>query len=245
MVPAMNNMCPTCGAIYNVASKDLGRRIKCKKCGTSLEVRESGLEIEDPNAPPAAKLAPAGDLIDDEPEAPRKKRDRDRRPSGPAFNPMELLAKVGGIPSILFAFGVFLIIFTGFQQSIGKAKIDKRQAAVEEGQADMNGRQRLYDEKKDKSSKDEDDLKRAKEDWEKKKKVLEEEKVISELANKRSGYVDAYVLMFGFLLIAFGCLGYMIGDYGTVLRVVAAIIVAAMVLALFKASAGVSEYKLI
>ena len=236
----MNNACPTCGAIYNVFPKDVGRRIKCKKCGSSLEVRDSGLEIEDPNAPPPPAPKPPDPDPDD--DRPRKKT---RRPIGPGMNPMELLAKVGGIPTILFAFGVFLIIFTGFQESIGKAKLEKRQAAIDEGQAEMNGAQRRYDENKEKTSKDDENLKQLKENWEKKKKVLEEEKLISDLANKRGGYVDRYVMMFGFLLIAFGCLGYLISDFGLVLRIIASIILAAMVLSLFKSAAGVTEYKLI
>lgn len=233
----MNNTCPTCGAIYNVAAKDIGRRIKCKKCGTSLEVREGGLEIEDPNAPPAAAvLKPQEEDIDE--DRPKKKRDRDRRAAGPSINPMELLAKIGGLPTILFGFGVFVILFTGFQEAIGKAKVDKRQAAIEEGQAKVNGAQRRYDENKNKTAADDENIKQLKENWEKEKKALEEEKLISELANKRSGYVDNYVLMFGFLLIAFGCMGYLIADYGMVLRIVAAVILLFMVMAMFKSVVG-------
>jgi predicted Zn finger-like uncharacterized protein len=230
----VNNTCPNCGAIYNVAMKDLGRRIKCKKCGSSLEVRESGLEIEDPNAPPPVTGKPVEEADLD--EAPKRKKDR--RPAGPAFNPMELLAKVGGIPTVLFGFGVFIILFTGFQDAIGKAKIDKRTAAIEEGQARINGDQRRYDELKNKTGADDEKIKQAKENWEKEKKALEEEKLISELANKRSGYLDRYVMMLGFLSIAFGCMGYLIADYGLVLRIVAAVILLFMVMAMFKATVG-------
>ena len=227
----MNTSCPTCGAIYNVAAKDIGRRIKCKKCGSSLEVRDTGLEIEDPNAPPPQASKPPEEDFDDRP---RKKGRR----AGPAFNPMEMIGKIGGIPTVLFGLGVFLIIFTGFQVAIGKAKIDKRQAAIEEVQAETNGAQRKYDEKKEHTESETKDLQQTRENLEKRKKLVEEEKTISELANKRSGYFDTYVMMFGFLLIAFGCLGYLIGVYGMVLRIVAAIILVAMVMALFKASFG-------
>jgi predicted Zn finger-like uncharacterized protein len=229
----VNNTCPKCGAIYNVASKDVGRRIKCKKCGSSLEVRDTGLEIEDPNAPPpvTGTILPEAELED----APRRKS---RRPAGPAIDPMQLLAKAGGIPTILFGFGVFIILFTGFQEAIGRAKIDKRQAAIEEGQARVNGAQRRYDEKKDKTSADDEAMKKVREDWDKEKKVLEEEKTLSELANKRGNYVDRYVMMFGFLCIAFGCMGYLIADYGLVLRIVAAVILLFMVMGMFKGTVG-------
>jgi hypothetical protein len=232
----LNNACPTCGAIYNVFPKDVGRRIKCKKCGSSLEVRDSGLEIEDPNAPPPVTGKPVEESeVDESP-----KRKKDRRTSGPAFNPAELLKQLGGIPTILFALGLFLVIFTGFQEAIGKAKLDKRQAAIDEIQAEVNGAQRKYEEKKEHTDQETKDLQQLRESYDKKKKLAEEDRTISELANKRSSYMDKYVLMLGFLLIAFGCLGYLISDFGMVLRVVAAIILLFMVMALFKASVGQS-----
>jgi hypothetical protein len=235
----MNNMCPTCGAIYNVAGKDIGRRIKCKKCGTGLIVNESGLEIDDPNAPvatPKAAVEPEDDFEDV--EAPR--RQRDRRPAGPAFNPKEALAKLGGIPTILFGFGVFIVLFVGFQEAVGKAKIERRQAAIDEGLAEVNDAQRRYDEKKEKKPEDEKALTQTKENWEKKKKDLEADRLSAELANKRGNYWDKYFLMLGFMFIAFGCLGYLLADYGLVLRIVAAVIMLFMIMALFKAAVGAS-----
>jgi predicted Zn finger-like uncharacterized protein len=226
-------MCPTCGAVYNVAAKDIGRRIKCKKCGTSLEVRDSGLEIEDPNAPaPAPK--PVDDL-DDAADTPRKKRDR--RPAF-AIDPLQLLNKIGGIPTILFAFGLFIVLFTGFQDSIGRAKILRRQAAIDEAQAEINGAQRKYDEKKEHTDSETKELQNTREAIEKRKKNYEEDKTISELANKRSHYIDQYYLMLGFMLIAFGCVGYLLADYGLVLRIVAAVILLFMVMGFFKLAVG-------
>ena len=48
----MNNNCPSCGALYNVASKDIGRRLKCKKCNSALTVTDAGLEMDDGGPPP-------------------------------------------------------------------------------------------------------------------------------------------------------------------------------------------------
>src|SRR5204862_496374 len=115
------------------------------------------------------------------------------------------------------------------------AKIERRQAAIDEGQARVNGAQRSYDENKNKTAKDDENMKQIKENWEKEKKELEDEKARSEIANKRGGYMDKYLLMFGFMLIAFGCMGYLIADYGMVLRIVAAVILLFMVMAMFKA----------
>ena len=49
----MNNLCPSCGTIYNVTAKNIGRRTICKKCGTGLVVNERGLEIVSPKPAPA------------------------------------------------------------------------------------------------------------------------------------------------------------------------------------------------
>ena len=38
----MNNACPSCGAVYAVTAKDIGRKIKCKKCSSALRVDDTG-----------------------------------------------------------------------------------------------------------------------------------------------------------------------------------------------------------
>src|SRR5688572_25569716 len=53
----VNNTCPTCGAVYNVAAKDIGRRIRCKKCATGLTVSDAGLELDEPMIPPVPTRA--------------------------------------------------------------------------------------------------------------------------------------------------------------------------------------------
>src|SRR5690349_19401608 len=80
----MNNTCPTCGALYNVASKDIGRRIKCKKCSAALIVTESGLEEEGAAAPasspkPARESAAEADDEGDEPVEKKKKKEKEPR----------------------------------------------------------------------------------------------------------------------------------------------------------------------
>src|SRR6185437_926688 len=129
----MNNMCPTCGAIYNVAAKDVGRRIKCKKCEASLLVGPNGLEPDDgatvlPQRAAAAPHAPAAPatLPDDDfdAEPPRRRRDRDmgRRPRS-SFSPAEVLARVGGVSTLIFGFGAFLVIVFLFLPIIGNAAV--------------------------------------------------------------------------------------------------------------------------
>src|SRR5436853_399181 len=125
----MNTACPSCGAIYAVAAKDIGRKIKCKKCGTALKVDDSGLVLDTPTggAPPIpatpAAATPADDFDtgDDDRGAKKKsKRDRDRdrddRPRGPGFG--EFIQKVGGWPTVLFGFGVFFTLYFFFQPTL-------------------------------------------------------------------------------------------------------------------------------
>ena len=46
----MNSACPTCGAVYAVTPKDVGRKLKCKKCHTALAVTDAGLVVDTPSA---------------------------------------------------------------------------------------------------------------------------------------------------------------------------------------------------
>lgn len=243
----MNNTCPACGAIYNVAAKDVGRRIRCKKCSTALLVTDAGLEVEDPTAGgapppmPAPRSAPAADDFDDEVE-PAPRRGRDRRAAGPGLNPGELLTRVGGlttVATILFGLGVFLVVFTGFQEAIGKAKVERRKAAIDAADLRYNADIKSVDENKELSEdKKAERKKKLTEEHDKERKTLEEDERDANTANRRSGYWDKYTLMFGFLLIAFGCIGYLMADSALLLRVVAAIILVSMVLALFKGAVG-------
>jgi predicted Zn finger-like uncharacterized protein len=240
----MNNSCPSCGAIYNVAAKDVGRRIRCKKCQTALVVTENGLELDQPGAAAAAAATPFEDVAADDdgddivPSKKAKAKDRGRR-LGAGIDPGEALAKIGGIPTLLFGFGVFLVVFTGFQEAIGKAKIERRIAQYNEAKADHDKEIEAINNNKDVKESDKSDrIKKENERWEKEEKSLKTDQTASTYANQKSGYVDKYFLMFGFLLIAFGCLGYLRADSALLLRVVAGIILTAMVLGLFKMAVG-------
>ncbi len=41
----MNNICPGCGAGYNVTPQHVGRQLACKKCGAMLVVKTDGLHL--------------------------------------------------------------------------------------------------------------------------------------------------------------------------------------------------------
>src|SRR5262249_41488900 len=44
--PAMQNTCPSCGAMYNLTAQHVGRHFACKKCGAALAVGPTGVERE-------------------------------------------------------------------------------------------------------------------------------------------------------------------------------------------------------
>ena len=221
----MNNACPTCGAIYNVAIKDVGRRIRCKKCGIGLEVHESGLEIETPNPPEAD----APEVEGDEFEAPRPRKER--RPAGPAFNPRELLAKIGGIPTLLFGFGAFLVIVFLFMPIIGTAAVDRAQGASE--RVDLQWKTKEREMTREKKSSEE--IGKAREEFYKKKdkESLEEDVGYERISHKRSRWMEMYGMMFGFLFLMAGSIGYMGPEQSLMRRILGTVVLGAQVIIIF------------
>ena len=41
----MNNSCPNCGTVYNITPQLIGKSTTCKKCGASLVIDASGLQL--------------------------------------------------------------------------------------------------------------------------------------------------------------------------------------------------------
>lgn len=229
----MNNTCPNCGVLYNVAEKDIGRRLKCKKCRAPLAVTEAGLVPDEAPGPDEGHSLDADDGA------------RPRR--GVPSLDLALLAPVGGIPGVLFAAGVTVVLFFTFLQVLSTAsdlraaEYPKKVALAEE----IEIRELLPSDKKDPGElepdkrKDYDDRKKKIEDrYAVKKKVAEEEKRATEIGNKRSRVYEGYGSMFGFMLLAFGCLGFLLTQAALLLRIVAGIILTGMVLGLFKIALG-------
>jgi hypothetical protein len=232
----MNSGCPSCGALYVLAPRHLGRHKQCKKCQTWLLVTENGLKIDRP--------APDADFDDVNANnggiaaKMRKARERGRQLAA-GFDSAGVLARVGGIPSLLFGLGLFLVVFTGFQETIGKAKVERRVAQYNEAKADHDKEIEAINDNKDlKESDKAERAKRESERWDKEQKSLKADHAASAAANQRSGYVDKYVLLSGFLLIAFGCVGYLRDESALLLRVVAGVILTGMVLGLFRVAVG-------
>jgi predicted Zn finger-like uncharacterized protein len=238
----LNNTCPSCGAIYNVASKDIGRKIKCKKCGASLEVTETGLEEEGSGAP-ASERKPAPDPVEDddrgdeEDRPSKKKKDRERY-SGPRTNPLEA---VGGIPTVLFGFGVFLVIVFTAMPIIGLAGTDRAKAYVDKLKNDQASKKKALFPKNKKitdltdseRNKIREDGEKIDEDYAKKLDDAELEASSTAVSNRRDVWMEQYGLMFGFIFVSFGCIAYIRSDQGLILRIVAAAILFVMMIIMF------------
>jgi hypothetical protein len=206
----MNNVCPTCGTAYSVTRNDMGRRIACKKCRTPLMVTEKGLQIDDPDL---------GDG-DSTMGLPSKAIEGDKSiPRIPIASPRLPFS------TYLFAGGTCLVIVFLFLPLIDQAKVASRNAAIEEGELTLS---EDLEREKDPVLK-----KRFEDDWAKEKKRLERKVRYAKL-NVDSGVLfNRYGMMIGFLLLAFGSIGYLSPNQSSIRRIVGAIVLVAMLILIF------------
>lgn len=234
--PNMNDTCPNCGALYNVAAKDIGRRLKCKKCHEALTVTDAGLVRDDEEVPRGGPARQSPDAADDYDPAPRRRR----RGGDP-------LAAVGGVPGLLFAAGILLVLFfTSLQvlaaASNARAAEYEKKLALEE---EVRVRKLLPKGKKDRSELDAEqqkqydaDKKKIEDEYAVSRKEAEEDKRATEIGNRRSRLYEGYGATLGFMLVSLGCLGFLRAQEATLLRVVAGVILTGIVLGLFRLALG-------
>jgi predicted Zn finger-like uncharacterized protein len=245
----MNSTCPTCGAVYAVTPKDVGRRLKCKKCKTALAVTDAGLVVDTPSASaPAIVATPAddfdtgGDLVSTR----GKKSRRFSGPSGPGVG--EVISRIGGIPTILFSLGTFLVIWFTFMDPIGEAAIvrasmSERKIRLEQ-QAELKkllpkGKKSPLELEGDEKKTYDEKAKKINDDYEKKADEAKEEAASTEVDVRRSIRFDKYGQLFGFVLLSFGCIGYLRTEQPPlIMRIVAATVLALMLLLIFNLAAG-------
>lgn len=246
----MNQNCPSCGALYNVAEKDIGRKLKCKKCSAGLKVTDEGLVVDGTaSSPPISDPKPAASSLgadddggDDEPVVKKKKKDR---VSGPGFDPSAALAGIGGISTIIFGFGVFLVILFIALPLIG-AQGTERAKAYKDKLVNEQAREKFELKPKKKQSDWTDaEKKKIEEDSakidEKYARLIEEAGLDAEstrVSNVRSVWMEQYGLMFGFMFVAFGCIGYLRTEQPLVVKIVAGTILTFMMMILFMKFGG-------
>jgi predicted Zn finger-like uncharacterized protein len=250
----MNTSCPTCGAIYNVAAKDIGRKLKCKKCNTALKVTDAGLEVDGGTgtAPPAesSKSSPVAAAVadevegDDEPVV-KKKKGKYERSGGPRGNPLEA---VGGIPTLLFGIGVFFVIVFTAMPIIGQAGTARANAYVDKLKLEQETKiknltpknKKPEDITSDERTKIDNDTKKIREDYEKQISEAGLDAERTKIGNIRDVWMEQYGLMFGFLFLSFGCIGYLRTEQPLVLKIVAAVVLGMMLIIMFGKFGGCS-----
>ncbi|MBA2226143.1 MJ0042-type zinc finger domain-containing protein [Thermogemmata fonticola] len=233
----MNNLCPACGAAYNIRPTDVGRKVRCKRCGAALVVAPEGLVAEaaagaaptDPSAvsPPVPSAdpppAPAPAEAYMEIPVPSLVASPYQRP----YPPNNFLAAIGGIPTVLFALGVFFVILFTFMTPIGEAATRRAQARVDllKWEQDLEIR-RLKDKDIEKAAK-------IAESYLPKLVEASSSAEYTRISNIRSQWYDRYGQLLGFLLLAFGCIGYLRTEQPLVLRIVAAVTLSFMLMVIF------------
>ena len=235
----MNNTCPSCGALYNVARKDIGRRISCKKCSAALVVTEAGLEIEQPataSSRPAPVINGVDDVPDVEEEVVPSRRGRSSRRGGGGLNidPVQLFKDFGGVATLLFGFGAFLVIVFLFMPMIGSASVQRAQGAVERMELEWKTKER----KMRKENKSPDEISKAREEFFKGKDDLEDDVQETSISNKRSHRFDLYGMLFGFLFLMAGSLGFLMPGHTIYRRILGTVVLGAQILIIFMVFAG-------
>jgi len=227
----LNNLCPTCGAIYHVAPKDIGRRIKCKKCATALIVSDAGLEVDDPNAAPPRILPTPPVEVDDDPPSPRSVRAGRSAMAGFGIDPIQIFRDFGGLATLVFGFGAFLVIVFLFQPIIGTAAVERAKGAVERVDLEWKTSERKL--RKDKKT--EEEIGKAREDFYKKrdKDDLEETALHESINNRRARWMEMYGMMFGFLFLMVGSLGFLMPGHSLVRRILGTVVLGAQILIIF------------
>jgi hypothetical protein len=237
----MNNVCPTpgCGGVYNLTSQHVGKRFLCRKCAAPLVVTDYGLQM-DPGAAAAVSGAPAG-LPAAPPPLPEivpEYQPAVRTGPGPFEKLWTWLKGVADLPTWLFGSGAFLVIVYLFFPLIDQAKVSRREASLIAGDVRQA---RLDDELKKKenaSAEDKDRRKKSREAWEKEKSYLEEDLEAAQIGQRRALYWYRYFTMLGFILLAFGSLGYLKPGQPLIRRILGCIVLAAILLSIFNAFAG-------
>jgi predicted Zn finger-like uncharacterized protein len=249
----MNNACPGCGAVYAVTSRDIGRKLKCKKCSTALLVTDAGLVVDAPGAAGGGDFdtGDAGDVV-----SPKKAK---RYGTGGGVG--EVIDKVGGIPTVLFGFGIFLVIMFYFMPKISEASVDRANGAVQRVQLDAQREVHKAETEKEepeppeegadanawttyqtlKKDYDKNLTKKKKEITKKYKKPENEAKddlAEARIGKLRSAWWDRYGLMFGFLFLSFGCIGYIRSDQPLLVKIVAGTILSTMMVFVFASYSG-------
>ncbi len=231
----MNNACPSCGAVYAVTTKDVGRKLKCKKCSSSLMVTDAGLI---PEIATATANAPDFDSYDAPGVAPRNTK---RYSAGQG----DLLRSIGGLPTILFGIGIFLVVVFYFMPRISDAAINRATGSLERIKLEEQQKIRKLQETKDPEeltpeaqAEQAKEIRKIRKEYRKPQSEATDEVALATISKQRSEWLDRYGLMFGFLFLSFGCIGFVRSEQNLVVKIVGAAILVLMMILVFGTMSG-------
>jgi hypothetical protein len=231
----MNANCPRCGAVYTVSPQHVGRQVTCRKCSSALIIAQDGLHLAD--VPEAALVEE--DEAEEEMPAPQGRK----RPSAQAAwgGLASFLGPGVDIPTILFGAGAFFVILFLFLPLIDQAKVNRRQAAIDENNHREQRRLREFNDKKANKEKVDEELRNKQhEAFEKDKKTLTDDLDDAKVSQLRAPYWYRWGMMVGFWLLAAASLGYLGPNQPTIRRVTGCIVIVAEVVLIFVVFVGKS-----
>ncbi len=229
----MQNTCPnpTCGAMYNLTSQHIGRSFACKKCGSTLVVTATGLELA--GAQPVG-TEPVVQPLGEEP-SPMRSRPSVGIGAGAAF--AQFWERIKSDASTwLLGVGLFFVVVCLFWPLLDRAKIDRREAKISAGERKL---QRLEEKiRAESDQKEKEKLQKSLDDTRKKWQENEKPKLQEDLDDMRDSakswrYWYDWGMMWGFLFLGYAALGYLTPQQPTIRRVVGSIVLCAMLLLIF------------
>jgi predicted Zn finger-like uncharacterized protein len=238
----MKNECPECGTVYAVTPKDVGRRIVCKKCGSVLVIDDDGFRLEsgEPTPQKKKKDAEPSPVIRESEDQEKPEVETEPLPKKAKTPSMNVAALRGfynrfiDIPTILFGIGAFFVLIHLFMPFVAKAKVERRQGLLQEEQFDHEAALKKLKEKPG----NEEKIKTAEENWAKRRDDLNADIKYAEFAGMRSGYLDRYGMLFGFVVLMIGSLGMMRSESGLVKRIFGAFVLGVQMLLVFSSYLG-------
>jgi hypothetical protein len=212
----MINLCPQrgCDATYDLDFSDVGRTIRCRKCGSLLEVEERGLRLVRSGDEPEPAREEAV------PVRPLEESGRPRMSSSPFQRPA-IANAVTIFSTVLFTLGALLVILFLFLPVIDQTAITRQRALIKTEQRDRERRGMKGDLGGDGGS------------WDKRKASLDSDLDEARTAAERSHYGYSIGSMFGFLLLAGGSIGYLAPSQSTPRKVVGAVVICAQMVLVF------------
>ena len=138
----------------------------------------------------------------------------------------------------VFGAGAFLVILFSFFPVIDKTKVDRRQAAIERGdakqrQAESELVRRAADPQAKVTQEERDAVKKRGEQWEKDKAPLQEDVTDANIDLKSNGYWYAWGILLGFIMLALASIGWLDPNQSRMRRIVGSIIICAILLLIF------------